>query len=171
MNKTRRKDKRGPQRPPAAAKPTPPQEAPPTLLDSARSHRDQLHLVPRDGALAWAWWEITAASYERARAQLARLSADVELVIQLRSGGFGDFARRGVLELPVTAWLGELALPLGAPGAPHFASIGLRARSGAPCFAAIARSNVLIPPPLTPSPRAEAPRWAEVRLPSAESPA
>ncbi len=80
----------------------------------------------RDYALVF--WEVTGESVQQARERLGKLVPGAELVLRIRARQQTDEPAR-TLDVPLRTWIGEQLVLLGAPGAVHHFSLGLRAPS------------------------------------------
>ncbi|MBH23263.1 MAG: hypothetical protein CMH57_02140 [Myxococcales bacterium] len=106
--------------------------------------RDRVWVMPCDADHALVYWELTGASVATARANLERISPEVQLVLRVRCNGRTSPAGPGArtYDIPIDDWVGQRYVLLGPGGCDHFCAVGLRTlNSDEGVFTALARSG------------------------------
>ncbi|MEL6177459.1 MAG: DUF4912 domain-containing protein [Myxococcota bacterium] len=110
---------------------------------------DRVWMMPCNADHALVYWELTGASIAQARANLERISPDVQLVLRVRCSGHSTPAGPGArtYDIPIASWVGQRHILLGPSGCAHFCAVGFRTLNTTEgVFAAIARSQVVVSP-------------------------
>lgn len=118
--------------------------------------RDYLVLVARDPWWLFAFWEITPATQEQARATLGAEAGGAATVLRLTEDEDARGATNGAapsLDVEIAAGAHSWYVNVGRPATAYRAEIGLRTASGR--FVPLARSNVVRTPRATPSAETE----------------